>query len=162
MVVQRRAPKRTRLPHGQGRPRPSRVQKQGDARKLRNWVQRQNGSQKPPSLNKALASKHISHVVKRRTGLIDFHAVAVGIIRENRPRVNPEPCLQTMPAGERPTGCSKSAEEEYERRTVERGLFEELSMYCPLGPDQREWTCPRLLSKGKRNTSQCANGIPLT
>ena len=138
------------------------MQKQEDARKLRNWVQQRKESQKPPSLNKALASKHISRAVKRRTGLINFHAVVVGIIGKSRPLVNLKPCLQTMPAGEPPTGCSKSAKEEYERRVVERGLFEELSMYYQLGPGQREWTCPPLLSKGKRNISQRANGIPLT
>ena len=137
------------------------MQKQGDARKLRNLVQRQKGSQEPPSLNQALSGKHMSCVVKRRTSLIDFYAVALGIVTK-RPAVNPKPCLKTMPAGERPAARSKSAKEELERRTAERGLFGELSMYYQLRPGQREWTCRPLLSKGKRNISKRANGIPLT
>ena len=68
-----------------------------------------------------------------------------------------------MPAGEQTTGGTKSAQEERERRSVERGLFQELSRYYPLEPDQEQWESPPLLLKGKFNMmTQRADDIPLT
>ena len=43
----------------------------------------------------------------------------------------------------------KSADDEYERRNVERGLYRELSQYYELGWKQEAWTRPPLLLKGK-------------
>jgi len=43
----------------------------------------------------------------------------------------------------------KSADNEYERRNVERGYYQEISQYYTLGRKQEVWTRPSLLLKGK-------------
>jgi hypothetical protein len=63
MVIQRQKAKKPRLPRGQGRARPTRVMTQGEASKLCDWVH-QNGFKKAPSVNQALAGKHISRFAK--------------------------------------------------------------------------------------------------
>jgi len=60
MVARRQTTKRTRRPRGQGRPRRSRGRSQKDARKLCDWVRGRMDLPETPSLNKALAGKHIA------------------------------------------------------------------------------------------------------
>ena len=55
MVIRCQAPKRTRLPRGEGRPRNHRVREKKDIRKLCDWVQRWDKLQASPSVNEALA-----------------------------------------------------------------------------------------------------------
>jgi len=57
MIVQRRTPKRIRVPRGEGIPRPDHVRTREACRRLREWARR---AEKLPSLNKALAGKYIS------------------------------------------------------------------------------------------------------
>ena len=64
MVIRRQAPKRARLPRGEGRPRNHRVREKKDSRKLRDWVQQRDGLDQSPSVNEALAGKHTSRFVK--------------------------------------------------------------------------------------------------
>lgn len=72
-----------------------------------------------------------------------------------RPLVYLESCLLTGPVepGTRIAEGSKSADNEFERRNVERKLYQELSRYYPLGPGQKEWGRPNLLSNGKHDTT---------
>jgi len=59
MITRRQKPKRTRLPRGQGRPRPSRVWTRRHGHKLCNWVQQWKNLQESPSFNVALEGKYI-------------------------------------------------------------------------------------------------------
>lgn len=85
---------------------------------------------------------------------IDCDAVAVEIIPTIRSPVYLEPCLLIGPTaqGKRTAEGSKDADDEYERRNVERKLFQELSRYYPLG-GQPVWSCPKLLLNGKHDTT---------
>jgi len=57
---------------------------------------------------------------------------------------------------------SKKAEQEYERRTVDRRLYEKLSRYYPLPlGGKKEWARQPLLARGKREQNRI-NNIPLT
>ena len=87
--------------------------------------------------------------------LIDCDVVAIEIIPTIRPLVYLEPCLITSPVepGKRIAEGSKTADNEFKRRNVERALYQELSRYYPLGPGQKEWGRPNLLSNGKHDAS---------
>ena len=80
---------------------------------------------------------------------VTYHGtVAVGIIPQIRSAVYLEPCLRGG-SGERTEAGSKNADEEFERRNVERRLLQELSRYYPLKQDKRTWARPSLMWNGK-------------
>jgi len=79
---------------------------------------------------------------------IDCYTVAAKIIPMIRPLANSEPCLLTG-KGKRTAAGSKNADDEFERRSVERGWFKELSQYYPLGQGQSVWERPKLLLCGE-------------
>lgn len=79
---------------------------------------------------------------------IDCNAAAVKIIPTIRTRVYLEHRLKKG-TGVRTVTNSKSANDEFERRNVERRLYRELSRYYQLGRKQKLWARPPLLSKGK-------------
>ena len=74
------------------------------------------------------------------------------IVRKKRLPVYPKPCLKVRP-GERTTIGSKSADDEFERRNVERRFYRRLSRYYLLPEGMKiakvEWTRPPLLVTGK-------------
>jgi hypothetical protein len=78
---------------------------------------------------------------------INCNAVAAEIIPMIRPSVYPEPCLLTG-AGKRTAEGSKNADDEFDRRNVERELYQELSRYYPLGR-RKAWARRPLLLEGK-------------
>jgi hypothetical protein len=92
---------------------------------------------------------------------IGCNLVAVEMIPTVRQVVNQEPCLlrrevkYTEPE-------SSNALEERERRNVERDHYQELSRYYPLARDQRAWTRPLLLARGKHRCDQITSDIRLT
>ena len=59
MVIRRQTAKRTRRAPGHGPPRPERMQVKRDVARLLAWVQRHEGLTQAPSINEALAGKHM-------------------------------------------------------------------------------------------------------
>jgi len=154
MVIRRQTAKRTRRPRSEGRPRPQRTQMQKDGSKLCAWVRRYEGFKRAPTLNKALAGKHILYFAKNDApDSIDCNAVAAENIPTIRPLENPEPCLR-MGKGKQIATGSSHAMREFGRRGVERELIQDLSRYYPLGQGQSSWTRPSLLSLGKHVIAQ--------
>ena len=80
--------------------------------------------------------------------LIDCNAVAAEIIPTIRPQVYLEHRLKKG-RGVRTAKGTKSADDEFERRNMERSLYQELSRYYPLGCKRELWARPSLLLKGK-------------
>ena len=72
----------------------------------------------------------------------------VKIIPRIRPAVYAEPCLRGKP-GERPDAGKKTADDEFERRSGERQLLQELSRYYRLEQGKRTWARPSLMWNGK-------------
>ena len=62
-----------------------------------------------------------------------------------------KPRLVKLSTKPRTTVRSKRAEEEHERRMVDRELYQELSRYYPLRQGREVWVRPELLSNGKHD-----------
>lgn len=147
MVIRRHKPERIRLPRGEGKPRGSRVLTQGDGHKLVDWVRRHENLARAPSLNKALDSKYSSHS-DDAPDPIGCDAGVVKIIQRTRSPIYPQHRLKKGNGVRTKIGL-KSAQDEFERRNVERELYRELSRYYRLEWNQVVWERPPLLRKGK-------------
>jgi len=64
MIIRRQNAKRTRRPPGQGPFRPERIQVKRDIANLLTWVWRYEDLERRPSINDALAGKHMLYLAK--------------------------------------------------------------------------------------------------
>jgi len=87
-------------------------------------------------------------ILNDASGLIDCTAAAVEIVTTIRPQRYLEHRLRNG-RGVRTAKGSRSANNEFERRNVERRLYQKLSQHYPLGWKQELWARPALLLKGK-------------
>ena len=92
---------------------------------------------------------------------VDCNAVVVGLIPRVHRLVYSEPHLLTG-RGRRTVAGLKSADDEFERRNVERRLFQRLSQYYPLEQKQTGWSRGALLKLGKHGYSRSTYNLPLT
>ena len=162
MVIRRQTTERTKRPRSKGPPRRHRIQTQKDTSKLCAWVQRRDGLPEAPSINSALAGKHVLYSRNDAPNLIDCDVVAAEIIPTIRPLESLEPCLLTG-RGRRTVAGSRNADDEFERRNVERRLLQELSRYYPLEQGQNAWSRSSLLSLGKHGCDRSTyDDLPLT
>ncbi|KAF9782796.1 hypothetical protein BJ322DRAFT_1072649 [Thelephora terrestris] len=124
--VPRQVTQRTGVPTtGEAKPRRYRVQAKGPTSSLLEWAKTQMAREELPSFNEALAA-------------------AVEAIQTIRPALNQEPYLAKT-ALKREQPLSTKAEKERGRRTVERGLYKELSRMYPRGP--KPWLRHELLAR---------------
>ena len=104
-----------------------------------------------------------THHILRNNGPdpIGCNAVAVEEIQRTRQVKNEKPCIRIAPPKET-EALSREAKEERERRGVGRALYEELSLYYPPEPRQKEWSRRQLLAVGKHERYRHTHEIQLT
>ena len=147
-------------------PRPGRGRYQEQIRRLRDWARKREKLPKSPTHEKALTGKYHHTRICEMThfDLIYLNVVALQAIE----------ALYQVPASGRSSlgkfGRGKKGQErkslyaERERRRREgiRLLYEELEKIYGPPKDGLNWTCPKLLSKGKLGCDPSTPYIPLT